>query len=108
MAENDNNAPAGGINNDPLKMRNTETAALKRIPVSPNSASASSAARKTIKLKPLMPSSAAPAAPAAAPGTAPKPVAPPSFLLNRKPAAPAAEEPPKFMSTNTAPISPGA
>jgi len=111
MAENDNNA--GGINNDPLKMRNTETAALKRIPVSPNSASASSAARKTIKLKPLMPSSsagrpmspAAPASPAPPQGAAPKTVAPPSFLLNRKPAAPAAEEPPKFMSTNTAPIS---
>ena len=54
MAETDNNAP-GGVN-DPVKMRNTETAALKRVPVSPNAASASSAARKTIKLKPLVPS----------------------------------------------------
>ena len=102
MAETDNNAP-GGVN-DPLKMRNTETAALKRIPVSPNTASASSAARKTIKLKPLVPASASsPDNPS--PAAAPRSVAPPSILMNRKPAAHQAEEPPKFMSTNTAPIS---
>lgn len=100
MAETDNNAP-GGVN-DPVKMRNTETAALKRIPASPNAASASSAARKTIKLKPLVPSGAGGASPA--PASAPKSVAPPSILMNHKPAAPKAEEPPKFMSTNTAPI----
>ncbi|MBE6374366.1 MAG: hypothetical protein E7055_20165 [Lentisphaerae bacterium] len=108
MAETDNNAP-GGVN-DPVKMRNTETAALKRVPVSPNAASASSAARKTIKLKPLVPSgtgssSAAPAsASAPAPAAAPRSVPPPSILMNHKPAAPKTEEPPKFMSTNTAPI----
>ncbi|MBQ6596381.1 MAG: hypothetical protein IJH79_02405, partial [Lentisphaeria bacterium] len=103
MAETDNNA-LGGVN-DPVKMRNTETAALKRVPVSASAASASSAARKTIKLKPLVPSgtgasSAAPAAPASAPRSVP----PPSILMNHKPAAPKTEEPPKFMSTNTAPI----
>ena len=104
MAESDNNAP-GGVN-DPLKMRNTETAALKRMPASPNSASASSAARKTIKLKPLVPSSASAGAFSDGPvGTETRPVAPPSIVLNmRKPAGPPAEEPPKFMSTNTAPI----
>ena len=105
MAETDNN-PQGGVN-DTLKMRNTETAVLKRIPVSPNAASASSAARKTIKLKPLVPSSpAAGSADSPSPSPAPKPstVAPPSILMNRKPAAPKTEEPPKFMSTNTAPI----
>ena len=104
MAESDNNAP-GGVN-DPLKMRNTETAALKRIPASPNSASASSAARKTIKLKPLVPSSTAASSSSDGPvGTETRPVAPPSIVLNmRKPAAAQAEEPPKFMSTNTAPI----
>ena len=104
MAETDNNAP-GGVN-DPVKMRNTETAALKRVPVSPNAASASSAARKTIKLKPLVPSGtgASSAAPASAPASAPRSVPPPSILMNHKPAAPKTEEPPKFMSTNTAPI----
>ena len=104
MAETDNNAP-GGVN-DPLKMRNTETAALKRIPVSSNTASASSAARKTIKLKPLVsPSASSSDSASPAPAAAPRPVAPPSILMNRKPAAQQAEEPPKFMSTNTAPIS---
>ena len=104
MAETDNNAP-GGVN-DPVKMRNTETAALKRVPVSPNAASASSAARKTIKLKPLVPSGtgASSAASASAPASAPRSVPPPSILMNHKPAAPKTEEPPKFMSTNTAPI----
>lgn len=100
MAETDNTAP-GGVN-DPVQMRNTETAALKRIPVSPNAASASSAAKKTIKLKPLVPSSAGGSSPA--PASAPKSVTPPSILMNHKPAAPKTDEPPKFMSTNTAPI----
>ena len=100
MAETDNKAP-GGVN-DPVTMRNTETAALKRVPVSPNAASASSAARKTIKLKPLAPSGIG--ASAAAPASATRSVPPPSILMNHKPAAPISEEPPKFMSTNTAPI----
>ena len=104
MAETDNNAQGG--NNAPLEMRNTETAALKRIPASSNLASASSAARKTIKLKPLMPSSAsASGAQSPSPAPASKGVVPPSILLNRKPAAAKTDEPPKFMSTNTAPIS---
>ena len=99
MAETDNN-------NAPLEMRNTETAALKRIPASSNLASASSAARKTIKLKPLMPSSAsASGSQSPSPAPASKGVVPPSILLNRKPAAAKTDEPPKFMSTNTAPIS---
>ena len=104
MAETDNNAQ-GGVN-DPVKMRNTETAALKRVPVSPNAASASSAARKTIKLKPLVPSGtgASSAVPAPAPAPVSRTVAPPSILMNHKPAAPKTAEPPKFMSTNTAPI----
>ncbi|MBO4631654.1 MAG: hypothetical protein J5858_07000 [Lentisphaeria bacterium] len=103
MAETDNNNLAGGVI-DPLKMRNTETSALKRMPVSPNSASASSAARKTIKLKPLVPSSGASDASPSNPGSGSKTIAPPSILLNRKPAAAKTDEPPKFMSTNTAPI----
>ena len=101
MAESDNNT-SGGVS-DPLKMRNTETAVLKRIPASPNSASASSAARKTIKLKPLMPSASG--ASGGSVGTETRSVAPPSILVNmRKPAVAPAEAPPKFMSTNTAPI----
>lgn len=117
MSENEINTPAGGI--DPLKMRNTETAALKRMP--PNASPASAAARKTIKLKPLAPSSS-PAAretvklkpiPAenraeqqtavptatvplskvpspAASATPSRPVPPPTILLNKKtPASPA-------------------
>ena len=101
MAETDNNS-AGGVN-DPLKMRNTETAALKRMPVSSNSASASSAARKTIKLKPLVSSAGSSQENQSVTPSPIKSVAPPSILLNRKPAA-TVEEPPKFMSTNTAPI----
>lgn len=98
MAETDNTTP-GGVN-DPVQMRNTKTEALKRIPVTANSASASSAAKKTIKLKPLMPSSAD--SPSPAPVPAPKSVS--SILINHKPASPQTDEPPKFMSTNTAPI----
>ena len=106
MAETDNNTQTDGVN-DPLKMRNTETSALKRMPVSANTASASSAARKTIKLKPLMPASGSgaggePAAPVS--GFAGRSVPPPSLLMNRKMNAAPVEEPPKFMSTNTAPI----
>lgn len=113
MSENEINTPAGGI--DPLKMRNTETAALKRMP--PNSSPASAAARKTIKLKPLAPSSgeqpaAVPTAtvplskiPSPAKSAAPsRPVPPPTILLNKQPAAPSAEAAPQFMSTNTAPV----
>ena len=103
MAETDNTSLAGGVI-DPLKMRNTETAALKRMPVSPNSASASSAARKTIKLKPLAPSSGSSDTSQSVPSGSPRTIAPPSILLNRKPMAAKTEETPKFMSTNTAPI----
>ena len=101
MAETDNKQ-TGSVDNS-LKMRNTETAALKRMPVSADSASASAAARKTIKLKPLVSSTgSSPGAPSSPSSSAR--VAPPSILLNRKPAAQPADQAPKFMSTNTAPI----
>ena len=102
MAETDNNMQAESVDNS-LKMRNTETSALKRMTVSANAASASSAARKTIKLKPLVSSTSSNPGVQAAPASSSR-VAPPSILLNRKPAAQPADQAPKFMSTNTAPI----
>ena len=54
MSENTPSSDNGGLN-DPLKLRNTDTGTLKRVPAA-TPAMASSAARKTIKLKPLAPS----------------------------------------------------
>lgn len=51
MSENTPSSDNGGLN-DPLKLRNTDTGTLKRVPAATPSI-ASSAARKTIKLKPL-------------------------------------------------------
>lgn len=118
MSENTPKDSNGGVN-DPLKLRNTDTATLKRIPVA-NPALASSAAKKTIKLKPLAPRSTpevsespnltetVPLGQAAAPTVKPvspsAPVPAPTILLTRAP-KPAPASTPQFMSTATAPVS---
>ncbi len=118
MSENTPNDSNGGAN-DPLKLRNTDTATLKRIPVT-NPALASSAAKKTIKLKPLAPRSTPEASedpsltetvplgqsapPPVKPASPSAPVPAPTILLTRAP-KPAPASTPQFMSTATAPVS---
>jgi|GEM_PF-2459783 len=117
MSENTPKDSNGGVN-DPVKLRNTDTATLKRIPVA-NPALASSAAKKTIKLKPLAPRSAPEvsedpkltetvplgqaAAPTVKPASPSAPVPAPTILLTRAP-KPAPASTPQFMSTATAPV----
>ncbi len=115
MSENTPKDSNGGVN-DPLKLRNTDTATLKRIPVA-NPALASSAAKKTIKLKPLAPRSTPEVsedpkmtetvplgqAPAVKPASPSAPVPAPTILLTRAP-KPAPASTPQFMSTATAPV----
>ena len=109
MSEQQNNQ--AGIN-DPMDLRNTETAKLKRMPVDGIS-SGSSASKKTIKLKPLVPQNeesmtdTVPLQTSQKAAAASQPVPAPTILLSR-PAAPAQENAastPQFMSTATAPIS---
>ena len=87
---------------DALKLRNTETSALKRMPPTNATSSASSAARKTIKLKPLTPQVTDSSA-----GNEPSPESIPLVKKVGVPAANPGEEnaaPPQFMSTATAPV----
>ncbi len=117
MSENTPKDSNGGVN-DPVKLRNTDTATLKRIPVA-NPALASSAAKKTIKLKPLAPRSTPEVSedpkltetvplgqagsPAVKPASPSAPVPAPTILLTRAP-KPAPASTPQFMSTATAPV----
>ena len=93
---------------DTLKLRNTETSALKRMPSVSATSSASSAARKTIKLKPLSPQ-------LVGGSTDPDPssmsVAVPLMKMSAPSPAPntgstegASASAPQFMSTATAPV----
>ncbi len=118
MSENTPKDSNGGVN-DPVKLRNTDTATLKRIPVA-NPALASSAAKKTIKLKPLAPRSTPEVSedpkltetvplgqagsPTVKPASPSAPVPAPTILLTRAP-KPAPASTPQFMSTATAPVS---
>lgn len=89
---------------DTLKLRNTETAALKRMPVADTNSSASAAARKTIKLKPLTPQTTG-----ISPESTPSSMAGASPLIKKVGVAsspsPAGEaSTPQFMGTATVPV----